>query len=132
MNPRFLLVTGFCFVAGLFITSLLFEKTYTSKDQIYIDQPNGFEFKNHKTVDDQAKFTVEGELINTQDIEWNNIQLVVSIFAGDAFMTYCRNSFGYVGKRSSLNFRVVCRVTEGFNLPENITYELSVARAARN
>lgn len=102
------------------------------KDRIYVDQPTGFEFKNHKIVDGQETFTVEGELINKQDIEWDNVQLVVSIFAGDAYMTYCRNNFDYLGKRSSRNFRLVCRETAGSNLPENITYTLAVTRAEKH
>ena len=131
VNSLMSLVTGFCFAAGIFGALSLFEETNQNLNRTYVDMPSGFEFQNHKILEGEPKFTIEGELINTQDIEWANVQLEARIYAGSAYMTYCRNSFDYVGKKSSRNFRLGCRETSGINLPENISYKLSVIRATR-
>ena len=131
INSLMSLATGICFMTGVFIVTQLFEKIDKSKELIYTEQPDGFKFKNHKIVPDQETFTIEGKLINTRDIKWNNVQLVVRIYVGDAYMTYCRMSLDHVGKRSIRAFTLVCRETAGSNLPENLTYELAVKRATK-
>jgi hypothetical protein len=131
-GSRILLIAAFLLVAGLFLAGQVFERIYEGKKQSYVNHPAGFEFKNHTRVDGQKTFTVEGELINTRDAEWRDVELVVRIYAGKAYMTYCVNHLDHIGKRSSRDFRIVCRYTEGRNLPDNINYELSVARATRD
>ena len=131
-RSRLLLISAFFLVAGLLLASLFFEGVYKGKAGSRVDHPAGFEFRNLRRVDDQPTFTVEGELVNTRDLEWRDVELVASIYAGKAYMTYCRNSLDHIGKRSSRNFRIVCRYTQGHDLPANISYELSVKWATRD
>jgi hypothetical protein len=130
-TSRLLLIGAFFLVAGLVVATLLFTGFKRGDAENVVQRPAGFEFRNHHRIDDQPTFTVEGELTNTQDIDWQDVELVASIYAGRAYMTYCRNSLDHIGKQSTRNFRIVCRYTEGHDLPENISYELSVRRATR-
>ncbi|HIB84836.1 MAG TPA: hypothetical protein EYO59_09645 [Chromatiaceae bacterium] len=52
------------------VSTLFLYASNSSNDQLVVDRPDGFEFKNHGIVSGQKTFTVDGELVNTQDDEW--------------------------------------------------------------
>ena len=116
---------------GLLLFGYLFYQTANKPSSHPIERPDGFKFSDHQRVDDQPTFTVDGELNNTQAVDWENIELVVSIYADEAYMTYCRGHIDSMTGNSQHNFRLVCRETAGSNLPDNIRYDLVVARAVR-
>ena len=128
MNSVISLVTGFFFVAGAFLAASLFDNEGPS-DRKHVDEPQGFEFTNHERVSGADKFTVKGIIKNTSNTEWDSIQIFLKIYAGDAYMNYCRNSFSYLAPASERPFTIACSDITGHNIPENVTYRLSVNRA---
>ena len=129
MSSILSLVTGFFFVAGAFLAASLFEEDSPSERK-HVDEPQGFEFTNHQRMSNEDKFTVKGVIRNTSNTEWDNIQIFLKIYAGEAYMTYCRKSFDYLAPVSERPFIIACNDVTGHNIPENVTYRLSVARAA--
>ena len=124
------LVTGFCFVGGSLLAVSLFEEDNRSK-RTYVDEPQGFEFIKHQRISNKDNFTVKGIIKNTSDTEWDNVQIFLKIYAGDAYMTYCQKSYDYVAPTSERPFTIVCSDIPGDNIPGNITYKLSVTRAVK-
>ncbi len=97
----------------------------------YVKNPAGFVFRNHSILPDRPTLTIEGELVNTRDFAWKDVAVVASIYAGRAYMTYCTKDLPDVGGQAMRKFVLVCRETAGSGLPKNISYELAVAKAAR-
>lgn len=125
-------LTGVCFSAGLYLANYVREAAFGGIDRNYIDHPAGFEFRNYRRLTDEETFTIEGELINTTDAAWERVLVQVDIYAGTAYMTYCRTGVNNLEMNSSRHFRLQCRVTSGINLPDNISYKLLVAKAERD
>jgi hypothetical protein len=129
LNAVLSLVTGFCFVGGaLLAVSLLEERD--REDRTFVDNPQGFVFTEDNRTDEKANFTVEGKVENTTNIEWDNVQLFLEIYAGKAYMTSCQNGFDYFAPNSKKSFSIVCNDVPGYNIPDNVTYRLSVVRGA--
>jgi hypothetical protein len=129
LNAVLSLITGFCFVGGaLLAVSFLEERD--REDRTYVDSPQGFVFSEHNRIDEKANFTVKGKVENTTNIEWDNVQLFLEIYAGKAYMTYCQNDFDYFAPNSQKSFSIVCNDVPGYNIPDNVTYSLSVVRGA--
>jgi len=122
------LVTGIFFAAGLTLVFNIIDVENEVKDWTYVDQPENFEFLSHERIDGENNFTVKGRVKNTSTVEWENIQLFMKIYAGDAYMTYCSRGFDYIGPNSDRPFTIVCERIQGHNIPENVTYKLSVTR----
>ena len=125
------LLAGFGLLAGLYLAQYAYDTLFAGKAHAYIDHPAGFEFRNYQKLENTKTFTIEGELLNTTDVAWERVLLQVDIYAGSAYMTYCRTGIDHLDKYSSRSFRLECRVTSGSNLPDNISYQLLVAKAAK-
>lgn len=70
-----------------------------------------------------------GELRNATGTAWKRVEVVTSIYAGQAYMTYCVKELQHVAKGEIRNFVLVCRETAGSGLPKNVSYELAVSKA---
>lgn len=125
------LITGIFFMTGVLVVNNIYEKIANRTKQAVVQNPKGFYFKNHKIVPEQPTFTLEGELVNTRDTKWKNIEVVVSLFAGQAYMTYCKTNIKQIARKSHQRFILVCRETAGSSLPDNLTYSLEVKKALK-
>jgi hypothetical protein len=125
-NALLSLITGLCFGAGVFAAFGIYKAVQEARAPIRVDQPQGFDFPHHERLPDQPRFTVSGTLRYAGDRQWSSVRIVTSIYAGTAYMTSCWSDLGWVPPRSTRPFEVVCKSTEGVNVPENVTYRLSV------
>jgi hypothetical protein len=128
-NALWSLVTGLCFGVGVLTAVGIYKEVKATLAPTTVDVPAGFDFPTHERARDQARFTVRGTIRNSSRTDWDTVKIVASIYAGDAYMTYCWGDLRYVPERSSRPFEVICKNTEGANVPENITYRLSVRSA---
>ena len=128
-NALFALITGLCFGTGVFAAFGIYKAVQEARAPIRVDQPEGFDFPYHERLPDQPRFTVSGTIRNAADKPWASVRIVASIYAGDAYMTSCWNDLEWVPPQSSRPFKVVCKSTEGVNVPENVTYRLSIPTA---
>ena len=128
-NALFALITGLCFGLGVFAAFGIYKAVQQAREPIQVAQPEGFDFPYHERLPDQSRFTVLGRLRNATDKPWASVRIVASIYAGAAYMTSCWYDLEWVPPRSSRPFKVVCKSTEGINLPENVTYRLSIPSA---
>ena len=126
VNALLSFVTGACFCLGVILVLSFFEYGQYNDKRIHIGEPEGFVFSEHEIYDGEANFTVKGKIENISENEWSRAQLKVKIYAGNAYMTECENSISYIGPKSIRDFTIVCYDTAGSNLPQNISYKLSV------
>ena len=130
MSSAVSLITGFCFVGGAFLAAFIFdENDYFEESPTYIDEPQGFEFLNHQTIKLQGNYAVKGIIKNTSGRTWDNVQINLGLYAGELYINYCSSGFDYLGPNSERPFTVICNDISGYNIPENITYKLTVRRA---
>lgn len=129
MKSKCLLIAIVCFVCGVLLSPLLPNPFQSLAKTDYVDHPDGLLLRNHRRVQDQPTFTVEGELVNTSGVPWKRVMVVTSIYAGKAYMTYCAKELRDVAKRATRKFVLACRETAGSGLPVNVTYELAVRKA---
>lgn len=129
VRSKCLLLAVLCFVSGALLFRVLPNPFSSIHEADYVDRPDGFLFRNHRRVEGQPTFTVSGELVNASGAAWKRVEVVTSIYAGQAYMTYCVKELRDVAKGSTRRFVLVCRETAGSGLPGNVTYELAVRKA---
>lgn len=96
----------------------------------YIQLPENVRVIEHGVVKGTPSLTVRGVIENFGSEEWLDVSVQASIFAGDAQVNSCeRNIGGKLGPGERSAFQVECYGVAGSNLPDNITYKISVKHA---
>jgi hypothetical protein len=123
------LISGFFLALGALIALGLFRDLVQTSAPAFIDHPAGFAFIDHRRVKNQPRFTVKGIIRNRGDMAWEKVKIVLRIYAGDAYMTWCRGGVDDMPARGEKHFQVVCKDTSGSGIPDNVTYDLFVIEA---
>ncbi len=62
---------------------------------------------------------------------WESVNLTVTIFVGTALLNKCNGDFENFEIGTIRRFEVRCDDVSGVNLPDNVSYKVSVQRATR-
>jgi uncharacterized protein (TIGR02588 family) len=128
------LVTGIFFAIGLILVGVVATEFYDDKDSMpeleYTRLPGGFSVVEHSVVKGRPSFTIRGRVKNSSAETWQQVRLSADIKAGDALVNQCETEIhGDFPPSSERSFEIECYHVSGSNLPDNISYQLSVVSA---
>ncbi len=127
------LLTGVCFTIGVLLV-LLAKDIYverSAEEETWVDAPEGVVVASHHFKGNAPRFTVVGEIHNGSPYDWKTIWVDVAVYAGDALVNSCDDSFRHFPAQTSKPFEVRCYDVAGSNLPDNIHYEVRVKSGRR-
>jgi hypothetical protein len=128
------LVTGIFFAIGLILVGVVTTEFYDDKESMpelkYTRLPGGFSIVEHSVAQGRPSLTIHGRVKNNSTKAWQQVSLSADIKAGDALVNQCETDVrGDFPPSSERSFEIECYHVSGSNLPDNISYQLSVVSA---
>ena len=130
-NGLMSLVTGLAFATGIALVIMAYawnESRHGQRGE-WVNSPNHLTIISDSQVPNMMNFTVQGVVENSGEVSYNSISLEILIRAGDAIVNECTTSVGQVDAMSKKAFTSECRNVAGTNLPQNVSYEISINSA---
>lgn len=128
-------ISGICFTLAVIGVLLAFDALssgsgFSQAEIDYIQLPEEVRVVEHETVLGTPNLTIRGVIENFGKEEWLDVSVHAAVFAGEAQVNSCdRNIGGKLGPGKRAAFQIECYGISGSNLPENISYKLSVRHA---
>ena len=130
-NGLMSLVTGLAFATGIALVIMAYtwnESRHGQRGE-WVNSPNHLTIISDSQVPNMMNFTVQGVVENSGEVSYNSISLEILIRAGDAIVNKCTTSVGQVDAMSKKAFTSECWNVAGTNLPQNVSYEISINSA---
>lgn len=136
INALTSLVTGIFFAIGLILVGIVATEAYDDESSMprldYTRLPGGLSVVKHSVVQGRPSFTILGSVRNNSTETWQQVSLTADIKAGGALVNQCETDIrGDFPPSSERSFEMVCSHVSGANLPDNISYQLSVVSAGK-
>lgn len=131
------LISGICFalgVAGVIFIASGWDKEGgpLGEEPEYIRLPPEVRILEHAHVPGTPSFTIRGVIENAGATEWTGTSIEAVIKAGGAQMNRCDTQIdGKFSPKSRRAFQIECYGVSGSDVPDNISYELSVRYARK-